>query len=103
MMVFIQAEGMDLGQLNAQQVSDLIELVGTTRGVSTGSFLPQLIASIIFGTIGLFAFMHGKRIKDLRPMVIGGALMGYPYVVSGTFWVIAVGAALCVALYLWRG
>jgi len=35
-------------------------------------------------------------------MIIGVALMIYPYFISGTFFLYFVGSTLTVALYFWR-
>mgnify|MGYP003392925655 CR=1 FL=1 len=62
----------------------------------------KIFAWIIFGAIGSAVFLYGKKNKFLRPMVIGVALMAYPYFISGTFLIYLVGIALTAALYFWR-
>ena len=44
----------------------------------------MLLGSILFGAIGLGAFIYGKRVILYKPMVIGGILMTYPYFVPQT-------------------
>ena len=44
-----------------------------------------LLGSILFGAIGLGAFIYGKRMVLYKPMVIGIALMAYPYFVPQTW------------------
>ena len=61
-----------------------------------------LFALILFGLIGTVAFMYGKRMQQWKTMVVGGALCLFPYFVSQTWLIYAVGCALCVALYLFR-
>ncbi len=61
-----------------------------------------LFAAFAFGLIGLVAFTVGRKKALWGPMVIGLALMVFPYFVSGTGWTYAVGSALCLALYFWR-
>jgi len=61
-----------------------------------------LFAAILFGLIGLAAFTIGRKNALWGPMVIGLALMVFPYFVSGTAWTYAIGALLCGALYFWR-
>lgn len=61
-----------------------------------------LIGAIIFGVLGLAAYRYGKRAERARIKWIGVALMLYPYAVSGTAMLYAVGLALCAAMYLWR-
>ena len=48
------------------------------------------------------AFVFGKRRGLPKPMIIGVALMGYPYFVSDGSLVFIIGAALCYLLYLFR-
>jgi hypothetical protein len=62
-----------------------------------------LFGSLLFGAIGLAAFVYGKKMVRYGPMVIGLVLMAYPYFVSETWLVYAIGCALCVALFLARG
>jgi len=62
----------------------------------------KIFAWIIFGAIGFAVFLYGKKNKSFRPMIIGVALMVYPYFISGTFLLYLVGILLIVALYFWR-
>jgi hypothetical protein len=62
----------------------------------------KIFAWIIFGAIGFAVFMYGKKTGSFRPMIIGIALMTYPYFISGTFLLYLVGIALTAALYFWR-
>ena len=64
--------------------------------------IANIFAYIIFGGIGFVAFIYGKKNKILRPMIIGCALMGYPYFFSGTLVMYIIGIALTAALYFWR-
>ena len=62
----------------------------------------KILAYIIFGAIGFAVFVYGKKNKFVRPMIIGFALMAYPYFFSGTLVIYLVGIALIAALYFWR-
>jgi hypothetical protein len=61
-----------------------------------------LFASLLFGLIGLLAFRFGKRNANWVQMSIGLALMIFPYFVSSLALNYLIGAALCLALYVWR-
>jgi hypothetical protein len=61
-----------------------------------------LFAGLIFGLIGMAGFAYGRKNVLWRPMAIGLALMVFPYFVSQTWLLYAIGAALCGALYFWR-
>jgi hypothetical protein len=58
-----------------------------------------LFGAIVFGLIGVGVFRHGRRQE--RPVLkwIGVGLMLYPYAVSQTWLLYAIGVALCVALW----
>jgi len=61
-----------------------------------------LFASILFGLIGAVAFGFGKRNASWRPMLIGLALIVFPYFVSQTWLVYVLGGALSAALFVFR-
>ena len=46
--------------------------------------------------------MYGKRMTLWKPMVIGLALMAYPYLVTQTWALYSVGCALCLGLFVFR-
>ena len=73
---------------------------------SLGFTLPSpayLFGAIVFGLVGLVAWRYGR--KGQRPLTkwLGVALMFYPYVVSPTWLLYVVGAALCAGLFYDRG
>ena len=61
-----------------------------------------LFGSLVFGAIGLGAFIYGKRMALWKPMVIGVSLMAYPYLLSQTWLIYTVGCALCLGLFVFR-
>ena len=69
---------------------------------AAGFTFTNLIAGFIFSGIGLVAFIYGKKEGSFKPLLIGAALMTYPYFLTSTFWLYAVGIGLCVLLYFWR-
>ena len=62
----------------------------------------KIFACVIFGAVGFAAFLYGKKNQFFRPMIIGFALMAYPYFISGTFFLYFVGIIFTAALYFWR-
>ena len=62
-----------------------------------------LFAGIVFGAIGMASFVNGKRQSLMVPMVLGIALILFPYVVSDVIPLLLVGSALTVAAYVFRG
>jgi hypothetical protein len=61
-----------------------------------------LFAGLIFGTIGLAAFIYGKKTTRWQPMLIGFILMAFPYFIDITWLLYAVGCALTAALFVFR-
>lgn len=61
-----------------------------------------LFGSLLFGAIGLAAFVYGKKMALWTPMVIGIALMAYPYFVPQTWLIYTIGGALCLGLFVFR-
>lgn len=72
---------------------------------SVGFALPTpayLAGAILFGLVGFAAYRYGKNASRPNAKWIGIALMLYPYVVSETWLVYAIGLGLCVGLYWFR-
>jgi hypothetical protein len=68
-------------------------------------FMPTpaaLFAALIFGIIGLAAFRYGKKSSQWQPMVLGMALLAYPYFFSDVRLLYGVGVALTVALFVFK-
>ena len=63
---------------------------------------PNLLAGLLFGSIGFVGFIYGKRTSRLKPMIIGLLLMAYPYFVENTLALCGIGLAGTAALF-WLG
>ena len=89
---------------DAQTLNAVLGAYGASGLLGSGGGINwwNILGGIIFSIIGWFAFIHGKREKSMRPMVIGIVLMVYPYFVSNSFLAFAIGIALSAALYFWR-
>ncbi|MBS0449167.1 MAG: hypothetical protein JSR59_24865 [Proteobacteria bacterium] len=62
---------------------------------------PAYIAGVIlFGIVGIVAWVYGRRIKRQSTRWLGLALMFYPYVVWQTWLLYGVGVALCVWIWM---
>ena len=61
-----------------------------------------LFVSLVFGVIGLTAFLYGKKHALVVPMVLGIALMLFPYFVSDIWLMCGIGAALTAAIWYFR-
>jgi len=61
-----------------------------------------LLWGLFFGSIGLGFFMYGKKQRATVPLVCGLGLMVFPYFVSNTALLVAIGVALVAAPYFAR-
>ena len=69
---------------------------------SSGLALPSpafLLGAILFGLVGMWAWASGRRGGQPRRKWLGVGLCFYPYLVTQTAWMWAVGLALCAALF----
>lgn len=62
----------------------------------------SLLWGLLFGSIGLGYFVYGKKQKAPVPLVCGFVLMVFPYFVSNTILLVAIGIALAVVPYFFR-
>jgi hypothetical protein len=62
-----------------------------------------IVGAIVFGIVGLAAFVHGKRAGRPRTRWLGLALMLYPYVVWQTWLLYLVGLGLTLAVWFDHG
>lgn len=72
---------------------------------SLGLTLPSpayLSGALFFGIAGFAAYRYGSKAGHARPKWIGVAMMLYPYVVSETWLLYAVGFGLGALLYVYR-
>ncbi len=81
-------------------------LDSTSALASLGLALPSpayLFGMILFSLVGIAAFRSSRKSGRWQTTAIGLALMLFPYAVSSTGWLWAVGCALCAALWFDRG
>jgi hypothetical protein len=62
----------------------------------------NIFGAIVFGAIGMAAFVYGKRSGQMKPIVLGIALMAYPYFISSDWLLYLIGGALTASLYIFR-
>jgi hypothetical protein len=63
----------------------------------------SLLIGFLFGAIGIGFFVYGKRQQKFVPLVCGLVLMVFPYFVSSSLWLVAIGVALMAIPYFYRG
>jgi hypothetical protein len=76
----------------------VIQWYYSTVDLSAGN----LFAQILFGAIGLGAFIYGKKQSSFKAMLLGVAISAFPYVVSETWMLYAIGSALTALLFVWK-
>lgn len=64
--------------------------------------MANIIGSLIFGSIGFVAFIYGKKTGQFKPMILGLALVAFPYMVPDEITLYGVGVVLTAALYFFR-
>jgi hypothetical protein len=57
---------------------------------------------VLFGSIGLGFFVYGRKQKAVVPLLVGLALMIFPYFVSSTILVVVIGSVLIAVPYFVR-
>ena len=62
----------------------------------------NLFGHILFGAIGLAAFVYGKKQSSFKAMLLGVAIMAYPYFVAETWVLYIIGGVLTLLLFVWR-
>ena len=65
-------------------------LFGASAGGDPGSFM----LSIALGPVGMAYFSYGKKLSKPVPLGCGVGLIVFPYFVTGTAWMIGIGAVL---------
>lgn len=63
---------------------------------------PNLLAGLLFSSIGFVGFIYGKRMSLWKPMFLGIALMAYPYFIEDTILLCVIGLLGTGALVLLR-
>ena len=62
----------------------------------------MLLWSLLFSSVGLGFFIYGKKQQAVIPLCCGLGLMIYPYFVSNTLLLVAIGIALIALPYFVR-
>jgi len=62
----------------------------------------SLLWGLLFSSVGLGFFLYGKKQKAVVPLFCGLGLMIYPYFVSNTILLVAIGVALMALPYFFR-
>jgi len=77
-------------------------LIPGSKGALFGLSMWGVLASLLFSGVGIFYFKRGKDTSDMPMLVSGIALLVYPYFVTDTLYIVALGAALTALPWLQR-
>lgn len=64
--------------------------------------ISNILTGLFFGVIGIAAWVYGKKQSQMKPMIIGGLLMVYPYFISETIALWVVGVVLTLFLFIFN-
>jgi len=64
--------------------------------------MSSLLWGLLFSSVGLGFFLYGKKQQAVVPLFCGLALMVFPYFVSNTILLVAIGFALIALPYFVR-
>lgn len=62
----------------------------------------NIVLGLVFSGVGFVAFRYGKNQGKMNAMLVGGALMVYPYFTPNAALTALVGAALTALLFVWK-
>jgi hypothetical protein len=62
--------------------------------------LGNILVVVFFSLVGFAAFRYGKKDGEVRPMLIGAALMVYGYFVSNVWLSLLVGVVLTALIFV---
>jgi len=75
----------------AKELSGDVGIVSQLTGDSNKG---SIIAMIVFSIIGMGYLAYGKKSQQLLMVICGIGLMGYPYFIDGTLYIILIGLVL---------
>ncbi|VXC74599.1 conserved hypothetical protein [Pseudomonas sp. 8Z] len=61
-----------------------------------------LFLGLLLGSIGLGFVIYGRRQSKVVPFLCGLGLMGFPYLVDSTLWLVLIGTVLLCIPYFVR-
>jgi hypothetical protein len=60
----------------------------------------SIIAGLVVSSVGFVLFKYGRK-QQRPPQMLGGLLlMVFPYFIPSVVWMLAVGAVICILLWL---
>ncbi|MBF0177610.1 MAG: hypothetical protein HQL63_12305 [Magnetococcales bacterium] len=84
-----------LDMINKLQ-QEMTQSTGAGGGTFMGYSMTAIAASLFFSLIGLIFFRYGRNNGPTSTTIYGILLMVYPYFVTDTTYMIAIGIVLCI-------
>ena len=78
----------------------LVSQPGAADSLMMGMSFGGILASVIFGIIGMAYLAQAKKNNSFVWMISGGILVGYTFFVTNTLLIILIGVVVCAAPFL---
>lgn len=75
---------------------------GAAHPVAMNFDTSEILIVVVASAVGFGYFRYGRKQQLLIPTLCGIGLMGYPYLIHGTFWLLGLGVALMAGPFLFR-
>ena len=79
-----------------QQANGLAQQSPTNNSLFFGLSMWGIIATLIFSGVGFIYFRYGKSTNNIPMLACGILLLGYPYIVTDTTYIVVIGVALFI-------
>jgi len=64
--------------------------------------IAALLWGVLFSSIGVVMFIYGKKQNTFMPLLCGALLVVYPFFVTTTAWLVAIGVVLAALPFFIR-
>lgn len=82
-------------------VNAMLHMAGVTTA-SGGINTANIIANLIFGTVGFVLLMYGWKNKEPKPLVFGLVISIFPFFITNAILIYVIGIGLIAWAYFWR-
>lgn len=82
-------------------MNSMLQMAGVTTS-SGGINTANIIANLIFGSVGFVFLMYGWKNKEPKPLVFGLGISIFPFFITNTILIYVIGTGLIAWAYFWR-
>jgi hypothetical protein len=72
------------------------------KAMMAGYSIWSMVWATLFGGVGVFAFIYGKKKSNAPYIIIGILLCIYPFIIKDSMQMLIIGAVISAGLYLFR-